>query len=119
MINANHRFLAWSVAAACAGPATGVHAGGFQLTEQNASGLGNTYAGQGASAQDASTIFFNPAGMTKLPGKNAVGALNVIRPSAKFTNTAPPTRHCSPRSAATAATPATWASCRARIFRGS
>jgi long-chain fatty acid transport protein len=86
MIKANHRFLAWSVAAACAGTATGVHAGGFQLTEQNASGLGNAYAGQGASAQDASTIFFNPAGMTKLPGKNAVGALNAIRPSTKFTN---------------------------------
>lgn len=86
MIKANHRFLAWSVAAAWAATATGVNAGGFQLTEQNASGLGNAYAGQGASAQDASTIFFNPAGMTKLPGRNAVGALNVIRPSAKFTD---------------------------------
>ena len=86
MIKANHRFLAWSVVAACAGTATGVRAAGFQLTEQNASGLGNAYAGQGASAQDASTIFFNPAGMTKLPGRNAVGALNAIRPSAKFTN---------------------------------
>lgn len=86
MNNTNHRLLAWTVAAACAGMATSSHAGGFQLTEQNASGLGNAYAGQGASAQDASTLFFNPAGMTKLPGKNAVGALNAIRPSAKFTN---------------------------------
>lgn len=56
-MNANHSVLAWSVAAACAGTATGVHAGGFQLTEQNASGLGNAYAGQAASAQNASTIF--------------------------------------------------------------
>ncbi len=86
MCNANQRLLAWSVAAACAAMTTGVHASGFQLTEQNASGLGNAFAGQGASAQDASTIFFNPAGMTKLPGKNVVGALNAIRPSAKFTN---------------------------------
>ncbi len=80
------RLMALSVAAAFASSAGGVGAAGFQLMEQNASGLGNAYAGQGASAQDASTIFFNPAGMTKLPGKNAVGAINAIRPSAKFSN---------------------------------
>lgn len=62
-------------------------ASGFQLMEQNASGLGNAYAGQAASAQDASTIFFNPAGMTKLPGRNAVGAVNAIKPTVEFTNT--------------------------------
>lgn len=82
------RLIALSVAAACGGNATLAGAAGFQLIEQNASGLGNAYAGQGASAQDASTIFFNPAGMTKLPGRNAVGAINAIRPSAKFSNTA-------------------------------
>jgi long-chain fatty acid transport protein len=60
---------------------------GFQLLEQNASGLGNAYAGQAASAQDASTLFFNPAGMTMLPGRNAVGALHLIKPSVEFTNT--------------------------------
>lgn len=87
MNNTNHRLLAWAFAATCAAMATSAHAGGFQLTEQNASGLGNAFAGQGASAQDASTIFFNPAGMTRLPGKNAVGALSAIQPSARFTNT--------------------------------
>ncbi|MDB5921074.1 MAG: rane protein involved in aromatic hydrocarbon degradation, partial [Betaproteobacteria bacterium] len=76
-----------SVAAALAAMASGASAAGFQLMEQNASGLGNAYAGQGASAQDASTIFFNPAGMTYLPGKNVVGAINAIRPSAQFSNT--------------------------------
>jgi long-chain fatty acid transport protein len=60
---------------------------GFQLQEQNASGLGNAYAGQAASAQDASTIFFNPAGMTFLPGRNVVGAVNFVKPSVDFTNT--------------------------------
>jgi len=69
---------AYSAAAASAG---------FQLQEQNASGLGNAYAGQAASAQDASTIFFNPAGMTLLPGRNAVGAVNFVKPSVDFTNT--------------------------------
>ena len=75
-----------AVAAALAGFAGGAHPAGFQLMEQNASGLGNAYSGQAAAAEDASTIFFNPAGMTRLPGKQAVGALNFIKPSAKFTD---------------------------------
>jgi long-chain fatty acid transport protein len=63
-------------------------ASGFQLMEQNASGLGVAYAGSAAVAEDASTIFWNPAGMAYLPkGKmQVVGALNAVRPSAKFSN---------------------------------
>jgi len=53
-------------------------ASGFQLTEQNASGLGNAYAGQAAAAEDASTIFFNPAGLTRIPGVQLVGAANFV-----------------------------------------
>ena len=41
-------------------------AAAFQLLEQNASGLGNAYAGSAAVADNASTIFYNPAGMTQL-----------------------------------------------------
>ena len=59
---------------------------GFQLMEQNASGLGNAYAGQAAAAENASTIFFNPAGMTRLPGRQVSGALNAILPSTKFSD---------------------------------
>lgn len=61
-------------------------ASGFQLMEQNASGLGNAYAGQAAAAENASTIFFNPAGMTRLPGRQVSGAINLIRPSSEFSN---------------------------------
>ena len=60
------------------------HAAGFALIEQNASGLGNAYADQAASAQDASTIFFNPAGMTLLPDRQVVMAGHLIRPQAEF-----------------------------------
>src|SRR5215813_6531572 len=81
------KLLSLAVAAAAAGYAAGLQAGGFALIEQNASGLGNAYAGQGASAQDASTIYFNPAGMTLLPGRNLVFAGHLINPSAKFNNT--------------------------------
>ena len=59
-------------------------AAGFALIEQNASGMGNAYAGGSAIAEDASTIFFNPAGMTYIQGTQAVGALHLINPNAEF-----------------------------------
>ncbi|MDI1309654.1 MAG: outer membrane protein transport protein [Methylotenera sp.] len=59
-------------------------AAGFALIEQSASGLGNAFAGGGAVAEDASTIFFNPAGMTYIQGTQLVGAIHLIKPSAEF-----------------------------------
>jgi long-chain fatty acid transport protein len=73
--------------AACANLAP---AAGFALIEQNASGLGNAYAGQAASAQDASTVFFNPAGMTLLPDSQLVLVAHLIDPQAKFSGTVSP-----------------------------
>lgn len=63
-------------------------ASGFALAEQNTSALGNSYAGAAASAEDASTIFFNAAGMTKLDEPAiAVSAIGIdIR--SEFHNTA-------------------------------
>lgn len=74
-----------AVGAALAGLPAVVSASGFALIEQNASGLGNSYAGAAAAAEDASTIYFNPAGLTRLPGRQLVGAVHMIVPSAKFT----------------------------------
>lgn len=59
-------------------------ASGFQLTEQNASGMGNAYAGQAAVAEDASTIFYNPAGMTQLKDREFSAGVAAIGPSFKF-----------------------------------
>ena len=81
------KLMSLAVAAAVTGNSIAVQAAGFALIEQNASGLGNAFAGQAASAQDASTVFFNPAGMTMLPGKQVVFAAHAIRPKAEFTNT--------------------------------
>ena len=58
-------------------------ASGFQLLEQG-SGLGNAYAGSAAKASDASTIFWNPAGMTQLQAREISGGLTAVRPSFKF-----------------------------------
>lgn len=63
-----------------------VAAAGFQLFEQSGSGMGTAFAGSAAIAEDASTIFFNPAGLTRLSGSQLVSALHVLKPSAEFNN---------------------------------
>jgi len=62
------------------------HSAGFQLLEQNASGLGNAYAGSAAIAENASTVHYNPAGMSFLPGVNVSAGFSLVRPSFKFTD---------------------------------
>lgn len=66
--------------------AAGAHAAGFNLLEQTASGIGNSYAGSAANPENASTIYFNPAGMSELEGFQLSGGLTAIRPSFKFKN---------------------------------
>lgn len=72
--------LAVSLTSSAAGAA------GFQLFEQSGSGLGNAFAGGAASAEDASTIFFNPAGMTRIAGQQFVVAGHLINVEAEFEN---------------------------------
>lgn len=48
------------------GCSTTALAGGFQLMEENVTNMGNAYAGTGAQADDASTQWYNPAGMVRL-----------------------------------------------------
>lgn len=63
-------------------------AAGFQLLEQNASGIGNAYAGSAVVAENASTVFFNPAGMTQLQGREISLGFAAVQPNFEFTNTA-------------------------------
>lgn len=62
------------------------HAAGFALTEQSGSSMGNANAGVAAVAQDASTIFTNPAGMSYLPDSQFVIATHAVGLSAQFNN---------------------------------
>ena len=62
----------------------GAWAAGIQLFDQGPSGQGEAYAGAGAVAEDASTVFFNPAGMTELNGYQTAGGLQIIAPSGTF-----------------------------------
>ena len=61
-------------------------AGSFQLNEGSVSSLGTAYAGGAASAEDVSTIFFNPAGIALLDHGEFQAAANGVLPSANFTN---------------------------------
>lgn len=63
------------------------HASGFQLWEQDAASIGNFHAGYAASANDASTAFYNPAGMTRLDHKQVILGGAAIVTSFKYSGT--------------------------------
>jgi long-chain fatty acid transport protein len=53
-------------------------AAAFQIPGQNISGLGTAYTGVGATSENASTAYSNPAGMTNLSGTRVSGGLLFI-----------------------------------------
>lgn len=63
-----------------------VSAAGLALIEGSARGQGNSYAGASAHLPDASTIFFNPAGMADLEGDHISLAAHYILSDAQFNN---------------------------------
>lgn len=57
-------------------------ASGFALNEQSISGMGTGFAGRSSSADDASTVFGNPAGMSRLKREQvSVGAATLFAKS--------------------------------------
>ncbi len=73
-----------AIAAALCGASGPASAAGFALIEQSGSGMGNAFAGAAAVAEDASTVFFNPAGMSRLQGSQFAVAGHVISLQADF-----------------------------------
>jgi len=67
--------------------AAGAQASGFALIEQSAGQMGQAFAGGAAIADDASTVFFNPAGLTRVPHQFIAGA-HLVDTQAKFQGTA-------------------------------
>ncbi|RMF45890.1 MAG: transporter, partial [Deltaproteobacteria bacterium] len=57
---------------------------GFAIIEQSVSGLGAAFSGGAAAATDASTVFFNPAGITRIKGQQVVTGLHFIYPQSDF-----------------------------------
>ena len=63
-------------------------AAGFAIQNQTGSGNGNAFAGAAAAAEDAGTIYFNPAGMTNLPmGHNVTAVGTILERTIEFKNT--------------------------------
>jgi len=61
-------------------------ASGFFNSIQSASSDSVATAGQTAAAEDASTIFYNPAGMALLPRAEALATAGIVFPSSSFRN---------------------------------
>ena len=56
---------------------------GYQIQEQSVKGLGNAFAGGAAVAEDASTVFYNPAGLTRIERQTILSG-HVIIPRSEF-----------------------------------
>jgi len=59
-------------------------AAGFAVFEQSGRGLGSAFAGEAAAAEDPSTVYFNPAGLTLLEGTQFAFSGFAIIPSSHF-----------------------------------
>ena len=62
-------------------------AAGFQISEQSVRGLGRANAGGAALGEDATTIFFNPAGLMRLKKTEIVGGFSLIDLNTDFDRT--------------------------------
>lgn len=75
--------LIWAAILGCLCPALAL-AGGMWMYESGTPDMGTASAGRAALAEDASTAFGNPAGMTRLDRTQAMVAVEVVAPSIHF-----------------------------------
>lgn len=74
----NYKYSSVITALAAVGYATSAWANGLALNEQSASGFGTAYAGRSSSALDASTVYGNPAGLSKLARREVSGGFALV-----------------------------------------
>lgn len=63
----------------------GANASGYQFGSQSISAQGSAFA-NGAEANDATVLFTNPAGMSRLKGTNFSGGLTLVIPRSDYTD---------------------------------
>lgn len=73
-----------SLSIAIASATCQVLANGLAINEQSISGMGTGFAGRSSSAQDASTVFGNPAGMSRLERAEITAGIAAVRPKTKI-----------------------------------
>ena len=72
------RVVQTSLFLALASAASHSFAGGFAINEQSVSSMGTAFAGRSSSAEDASTVFGNPAGMARIKREQVSGGIALI-----------------------------------------
>lgn len=83
---AHHKILKLGALLAASTLSSMSYGAGFAIIEQSVTGLGRAFAGSAAVTEDASTIFFNPAGLTYLSHSELATGLNFILPQSEFDN---------------------------------
>jgi long-chain fatty acid transport protein len=82
------RFLTYTAAGLLSLASAGVMASGFALIEQSVNGMGSAYAIGSAGIDDASTVFYNPASMSRLSGTHLNGGLQIVSSRVEFDGSA-------------------------------
>lgn len=80
-----HKYLPLLIVAAFAGISSTAQASGYRFGSQSVSAQGTADA-SGAEAADASTIFYNPAGLSRLEGTQFVGGGTIVVPHSTYTD---------------------------------
>ncbi|RFP10460.1 transporter [Duganella sp. BJB488] len=78
-----HKYLPLIIAAALSAMSVGAQASGYRFGSQSVSAQGTADA-NAAEANDASTIFYNPAGLSRLDGMQISGSATVVVPHSTF-----------------------------------
>jgi long-chain fatty acid transport protein len=81
-----HKYLPLIVAAALSAMSVGAQASGYRFGSQSVAGQGTADA-NGAEANDASTIFYNPAGLSRLEGTQISVGATVVVPHSTYSDT--------------------------------
>lgn len=84
-INPGRALLAGVALLAVFLPSQGI-AGAFYLQEQSVAAMGSAYAGAGADPQDASIMYYNPAGIARLKNAQITGGISVLHAKANNTD---------------------------------
>ena len=84
----SRRLSTCGIAGLLALSSSSVFASSFALIEQSVSGMGSAYAIGSAGIDDASTLFFNPATMSRLAGSNLTGGLQIVNSRTDFKGSA-------------------------------
>ncbi|MYM84689.1 transporter [Duganella sp. FT50W] len=80
------KYLTLIIAAALGAVSVGAQASGYRFGSQSISGQGTADA-NGAEAADASTIFYNPAGLSRLDGTQISVGTTVVMPHSTYNDT--------------------------------